>query len=175
MSESTTPLSQGARTALTLAVLCLLLVVAAIWGWNATTKPLPAKVDSPICVTTPVSAGSDLYRQQVTVSVYNAGQRDGLAGRTMQLFVDAGFSEGTSGNARSAKVRRVAIWTTEPESPAVQLVASYLPGVEIERRDGIGAGVTVLVGDDFGSTKLAAGEQSVTVESDTEVCSPPVG
>ena len=170
----TRPLTQGARTALTLGGLCLLLLVAAVWGWNAATKPLPAKVDSPICVTTPVSAGSDLYRQQVTVSVYNAGQRDGLAGRTMQLLVDAGFSEGVSGNARSAKVRRVAIWTTDPESPAVRLVASYLPGVEIEEREGMGAGVTVLVGDGFGSTKLAAGERSVSVEADTEVCSPPV-
>lgn len=169
------PMSQAARTTATLAALCLLLVVAAVWGWNAATKPLPAKVDSPICVTTPVSAGSDLYRQQVTVSVYNSGQRDGLAGRTMQLLVDAGFSEGISGNARSAKVRRVAIWTTDPQSPAVRLVASYLPGVEIEEREGIGAGVTVLVGDEFGSTALAAGEKSVSVESDAEVCSPPVG
>ncbi|MFC7497045.1 MULTISPECIES: LytR C-terminal domain-containing protein [unclassified Nocardioides] len=168
---------QAARTTTTLAVLGALVVLAAVWGWNAATEPLPAKVDSAVCVPTAVDAGSELYPQQVTVSVFNAGQRSGLAGRTMQLFVDAGFSEGTSGNATSAKVRRAAIWTTEPESPAVQLVASHLGGdVEIERRDGIGAGITVIVGDDYSSTGLARGAPaSVTVASDTRVCSPPVG
>jgi hypothetical protein len=168
-------MAQAARTTATLAVLGGLLLLAAVWGWNAATKPLPAKVDSAICVDTAVDAGSKLYPQQVTVSVFNAGQRDGLAGRTMQLFVDAGFSEGSSGNASSAKVRKVAIWTTEPESPAVKLVAGYLPDdVEIERRNGIGVGVTVVVGDDFNSTNLARGKKSVTVESDSQVCSPPV-
>jgi hypothetical protein len=168
-------MTQAAKTAATLAALALLLAVAAVWGWKATTEPLPAKVDTAICVDTAVDAGADLYPQQVTVSVYNAGQRDGLAGRTMQLFVDAGFSEGNSGNASSAKVSRVEIWTTDPDSPAVALVASYLPDdTEVERREGIGAGVTVVVGDDFTRTTLKKGQESVAVESDTEVCSPPV-
>ncbi|MDF1605255.1 LytR C-terminal domain-containing protein [Nocardioides sp. YIM 152315] len=166
----------AARTTMTLAVLGALVLLAAVWGWNAATEPLPAKVDSAVCVDTAVEAGSQLYPQQVTVSIYNGGRRDGLAGRTMRLFVDAGFAEGTSGNAASAKVRKVAIWTTEPESPAVQLVAGYLPDdAEIERRDGIGAGITIVVGDDYTTTRLAKGEKSVAVESDTEVCSPPVG
>jgi hypothetical protein len=168
-------MTQAAKTAATLVTLAVLLVVAAVWGFHAATEPLPAKVDSAICVRTPVDGGSDLYPQQVTVSVYNAGQRDGLAGRTMQLFVDAGFSEGNSGNASSAKVDRVEIWTTDPESPAVALIESYLPDdTSVERREGIGAGITVVVGDDFTRTKLKKGEPSVDVESDTEICSPPV-
>ena len=168
-------MTRGARTAITLSVLCVVLAVAALWGWQATMKPLPAKVDTPICVEKEIPAGTKIFPQDVTVSVFNAGDREGLAGRTMQLFVDAGFSEGSSGNARAAKVRKVAIWTTAPESPAVRLVASYLPDdVEITRREGIGAGVTVVVGDDYASAKLARGEKSVTVESDAVVCSPPV-
>jgi hypothetical protein len=166
-------MTQAMRTTVTLLVLGALLMIAAVWGWHATLKPLPAKVDSPICVDTPVTAGEKVYPQQVTVSVYNSGQREGLAGRTMQLLKDAGFTKGQAGNASSAKVGNVEIWTTTPESPDVQLLATYFgDDVEIERRDGPGIGVTVVVGDQFRA--LADGERSVLAETDTEICSPPV-
>ena len=55
----------------------------------------------------------------------------------------------------------------------MQLVASYLgKGTKIERRDGPGLGVTVVVGDKFGD--LAEGLPSTEVEADAEICSPPV-
>jgi hypothetical protein len=166
-------MTQATRSTVTLLALGALLVVAGVWGWHATMKPLPAKVDSPICVDTPVRAGEKLYPQQVAVSVFNAGQREGLAGRTMQLLKDAGFVQGQAGNAASAKVRTVQIWSTTPENPDVQLVASYLGAdVEIERRDGPGVGVTVIVGDKFKA--LGEGQRSVVVETDADVCSPPV-
>src|SRR6478752_5170 len=143
-------MTQTMRTTITLLALGALLVVAAVWGWHATMKPLPAKVDSPICVETPVTAGDKVYPQQVTVSVYNAGRREGLAGRTMQLLTDQGFHAGRSGNAPDAQVAKVAIWTTTPNDPDVRLVASYLgKDVKIERRDGPGVGVTIVVGDRF--------------------------
>lgn len=165
-------MTQAMRTTLTLLGLGVLLVVAAVWGWNAAMKPLPAKVDSPICVDSPVSAGEKVYPQQVTVSVYNAGQREGLAGRTMQLFRDEGFNAGNAANAASAKVSTVAIWTTQPDNPDVQLVASYLGGVDIERREGPGVGVNVIVGDRF--KELTKGRPAVAAESDATICSPPV-
>ncbi len=166
-------MTQGVRTALTLAALALLLCLAALWGWTAATKPLPAKVDSAVCVDTAVSKGDKVYPQQVTVSVLNGGQREGLAGRTMQLFKDRGFAEGTAGNAASAKVRVAEIWTEDPDSPAVRLVASVLgKGVEVKQQTSPGAGVTVVVGDEF--RKLAKGRASVTSTEDTEICSPPV-
>ena len=166
-------MSQPMRTTLTLLGLGVLLMFAAVWGWNAATKPLPAKVDSAICVDTSVAAGEKVYPQQVTVSVYNAGRREGLAGRTMQQLNDAGFTPGQPGNAASAKVASVAIWTTQPDSPDVQLLASYLgKDVKIERREGPGIGVTIVVGDKFGD--LAEGARSVVADADTEICSPPV-
>src|SRR6478752_5950253 len=152
-------MTQTMRTTVTLLVLGALLAIAAVWGWHATMKPLPAKVDSPICVDTPVSAGEKVYPQQVTVSVYNASQREGLAGRTMQLLKDAGFVRGNAGNAATAKVRVVEIWSTTPDNPDVQLVASYFGDAEVERRDGPGVGVTVVVGDKF--KDLADGKRSV--------------
>lgn len=160
------------RTAITLSALGLALVVAALWGWQATTEPLPAKVDTPICVDETVTAGTKVFPQDVTVSVFNAGTREGLAGRTMQLLTDEGFAEGSSGNV-SAQVPFVQIWTLEPTSPAVQLVASRLgKNVNIERRNPPGVGVVVVVGDDFES--LVDGPRSVVAEADAEICSPPV-
>jgi len=165
-------MTQAARTTVTLLALGALLVVAAVWGWHATMKPLPAKVDSPICVDTPVSAGDKVYPQQVTVSVYNASQREGLAGRTMQLLKDAGFTKGQAGNAATAKVSTVQIWSTTPENPDVQLVASYFGDIDVERRDGPGLGVTVVVGDKF--KELSEGQRSVVAQADAAICSPPV-
>jgi len=167
-------MSRGVRSAITISVLVVILAVAAVWGWSAATEPLPAKVDTPICSPRTVAAGDKVYPQDVTVSVYNAGTREGLAGRVMKSFTDDGFAEGNSGNAPSgSKVPVVSIWTTEPQNPAVLLVASRLGGnVDIERRSGVGAGVTVVVGDGF--TTLAKGRNSVVATQDAQVCSPPV-
>jgi hypothetical protein len=167
-------MAQGVRSAITLSVLGVLLVVAALWGWNASTKPLPAKVDTPICVQEDVPAGTKVFPEDVTVSVYNAGSREGLAGRTMALFTDSGFNEGNSGNVQpSQPVRGSAIWTDDPTSPAVLLVASRLgPDVDIERHDPPGVGVVVVVGDDF--KDLVKGRRAVAADEDSEICSPPV-
>ena len=161
------------RSAVTLSVLALLLLVAALWGWQAATAPLPGKVDTALCVQRTIDAGEKVYPQDVTVSVYNAGTREGLAARVMQSFNDAGFPEGNSGNATSARVPNVQIWSTEPKSPAVLLVASRLGGdVDVERRDGPGVGVSVIVGDGF--TKLTKGPAGVVAQEDVEICSPTV-
>lgn len=164
---------EGPRSAITISALGLLLVLAALWGWSAATDPLPAKVDTPVCVQRSVAAGTKVFPQDVTVSVFNAGTREGLAGRTMQLLTDDGFAEGTKGNA-SARIDTAQIWTLDPESPAVQLVASRLgPGVDIERREPPGVGVAVVVGDDF--EDLVEGKRSVVATTDATICSPPVG
>jgi hypothetical protein len=166
-------MTQGVRTTVTLAALALLLVLAGLWGWQATTTPLPAKVDTPVCVATEVAAGEKVFPEQVTVSVWNGGQRAGLAGRTMQLLTDAGFAEGHDGNVSGSKVSVVAIWTQDPDSPAVALVASRLgKDVPIVQRDGPGPGVNVIVGDGF--QDLVKGRRSVVAGQDASICSPPV-
>lgn len=168
-------MAQGARSAITLAVLGLVLVVAAVWGWTAATEPLPEKAGSAVCVDRTVPEGEKVFPQDVTVSVYNAGTREGLAGRVMQELTDAGFHEGNSGNAApTVRVGVVQIWTDDPDSPDVRLVASRLgEGVQVEERDPVGFGVTVVVGDDF--TDTVDGRRSVVAKSDATICSPPVG
>ena len=166
-------MSSAVRSASTLSVLAMALVAAAVWGWSAATEPLPAKVETPLCVATSVSKGEKVFPEQVTVSVYNAGTRDGLAGRVMQQLTDGGFAEGNSGNVFGARVSKVEIWTAEPKSPAVRLVASRLgSAVRLVRKEARGVGVNVVVGDGF--TDLVKGKRSVVAGEDTEICSPPV-
>lgn len=168
-------MQQAARSALLLAGLALLVVLAAWWGWSAMTQPFPGPTTPPKCVTTTVSPGEKVFPGQVTVSVLNASDRDGLAGVTLAAFSDAGFGEGDTGNAPdSAKVVRAAIWTPTPASPDVLLVRSRLgPTTRVVRREAPGTvGVTVVVGDQF--TELVKGQRSVRAKRSSEICSPPV-
>jgi hypothetical protein len=167
-------MGQGARSAITLAVLGLVLVVAAIWAWGAAMEPLPEKASTPVCVDRDVRQGEKVFAQDVTVSVYNAGTREGLAGRVMQELTDAGFHRGNSGNAApTVRVAVAQIWTLDPDNPDVRLVASRLGDqVDIERRDPVGTGVTVVVGDQF--TDVQPGRKAVAARADATICSPPV-
>ena len=163
----------AARSGLTLAVLAVLVILGGLWGWSALTQPFPGKTEPPKCLATTVQAGEKVFPGQVTVSVYNASERNGLAGSTMAELADQGFAEGSTGNAPPrARVVRAQIWTTTPKNPDVRLVASRLGPSRVIRRDGPGVGVTVLVG--AGYDGLVKGPASVRVAKDTEICSPPV-
>ena len=167
-------MAQTARSAAVLGSLCVLLVVAAVWGFNAATEPFPGRTKTPTCVATSVPAGQKIFPPQVTVSVYNASDRTGLARRTMGLLEDAGFHAGDTGDApQGTEVAVAAIWTREPDNPAVRLVASHLGRkVELVEREGRGAGITVVVGGRFDD--LAKGLRKLTVKRDATICSPPV-
>jgi hypothetical protein len=165
-------MSSLARSALTLAGLTLVLVLAGWWAWSAVTAPLPGEKKGPACTVTPVSEGDKVYPADVTVNVTNAGDRNGLASDTLNEFSDAGFDPGSAGNAPDkVDVSYAQIWTSEPRNPAVRLVASRLgKGVEIVKKADRGTGVVVVVGDGFAG--LAGGKESVTASYDTEICSP---
>ena len=160
------------KSLLTLGVLGALLVVAGAWGLSALTKPFPGEGDPPLCVDAAFAEGERIFRGDVTVSVLNAGTRNGLAGLTMDLFVDAGFAEGQEGNATEGpRVENVEIWTDEPRHPAVRLVAGQLgKAVEVVQRDPTAAGVQVVVGDEF--EDLVNGPRKIVARSDVEVCGP---
>jgi hypothetical protein len=161
------------RTALTLTVLVVVTVVGALWGWRAFTEPFPQSEDPPVCRDTTVAAGSKVRPSQVTVSVFNASDRAGLASRTMELFVGSGFGQGERGNAPTGtQVQRAEIWTDEVDNPAVLLVQSYLGQRTVVRvGPSLGPGVTVIVGERF--EKLRSGRTAVVATVDATVCSPP--
>ena len=167
-------MEQAARSGLTLAGLALLVALGGLLGWAALTQPFPEKTTPPKCVATSVSPGEKVFPSQVTVSVFNASGRNGLASSTMAALVDAGFAEGDTGNAPSStRVARVQIWAPSPLSPDVRLVKSRLgPTTPVVRKDGPGAGVNVMIGDGF--TRLAKGPPSLKATEEAEICSPPV-
>jgi hypothetical protein len=164
------------RSAITLGVLSLMLLLALVWGWNALTVPMPSVTSNNTptgpCTDRVVAQGSKVGRDQVTVSVYNAGRTDGQASTTMEELVKRGFGVGETGNAPSGtKVGVVQIWTTDPDNPAVRLVASQFgEGAKIVENDPLGVGVTVVVGDEVGS--LVKGHAHATAHSDATICSP---
>ncbi|WP_341926484.1 LytR C-terminal domain-containing protein [Nocardioides psychrotolerans] len=160
------------RSAVTLLALLALLLAGVAWGWSAMTEPFPESAEVSICDETTVPAGTKVYPDQVTVSVANAGTREGLAGRTMQLLVDAGFGRGQTSNAPSGTdVDYAEIWTDDPENPAVRLLKGKLGrDATVVRRDTTMVGVTVIVGDDF--TRLREGGAWTKSDQDSQVCIP---
>ncbi len=160
------------KSALTLGVLAVLLVIGVSWGFAQVTEPFPGKVDPPICVDTSFPAGERIYPQDVTVSVLNASKREGLAGRTMAELVADGFDEGQTRNAPDkTPVTRVEIWTTDEDNPAVLLVRSRLGQAQVlEKTDPGAAGIVVVVGDDYEET--FEGRPSIVTDVDIVVCGP---
>jgi hypothetical protein len=161
----------GARTALTLVVAVLLVVIVGGWGFAMLTKPFPKKVDAPLCSSADVHAGDHVFPAQVTVTVLNASRREGLAGRTMTALKDGGFAAGHSGNApKDTKVVVAQIWTNNPGSPAVQLVKAWVPDAKVVRKTVAEPGVVLVVGDRFDA--VATGPKSITAAHDATICSP---
>lgn len=156
------------RTALTMLVLVVVVIGAAAWGWNRLTDPIGEQASGP-CTDTEVAAGDRVTTDQVVVTVLNAGTRAGLASRTMSDLVAQGFVEGQLANAPDrTDVSRVQIWTDNPRSPVVRLVRSHLGRVTVVRRDPVGRGVNVVVGNKF--DELSNGRQRVPVRQDATLC-----
>jgi hypothetical protein len=140
-------------TAITLAVLLLVLIGMAAYGYTQLTAPLPERPSAKEkCTGAEKEVQGFLKRKQVQVSVFNAGNREGFAGSTLEKIVDAGFRAGNAGNApKSAQIRRAVVWTTEEGDPAAKLVATSLgPRTKIEvTKTDLGPGVDVIVGNKF--------------------------
>jgi hypothetical protein len=166
-------MSPTLKSALTLVTLLALLLGAGFWGWQAFTEPLPTAEEPPVCEDTKMPAGAEVRPQQVTVSVYNASDRNGLAGFTMELLVSEEFGQGESGNApRGTDVPTAEIWAEDPDGPAAVLVQSYFGRAVVIREPPatLGPGVVVIVGEDF--KRLRKGRDSIVADEDASVCVP---
>lgn len=168
-------MSPGQRSAATLTALVTIIVAGAVWGWQAVTEPLPASEEPPSCTDVRVDAGDRVRPGQVTVSVFNASSRAGLAGSTLEGLVKAGFDEGEEGNAPTGtRVTRAEIWVDDAgdvQGPAAVLLRSWLGrGTVVRQGPQLGSGVTVVVGEEFPALKK--GKRFAVAVEDTTVCGP---
>lgn len=161
------------RSAGTMVGLAVLLLIGVAWGWSAVSEPFPEGEEVATCSSTPVAKGEKVYPDQVTVSVLNAGSREGLANRTMTELVDEGLGKGELGNApEDTDVKGVEIWAEDLKNPAVRLVLSFLgEDAKLVLSEPQLPGVNVVVGEDFPG--VTEGRKSVAARQDTTICSPP--
>ena len=161
-------MSGALRSALTLAVLALLVVVASLWGWAAFTKPFPKDEPVPICESATIPAGSEVRRDQVVVSVFNGSGRSGLAGSTSAQLAERGFVAGDVADSPQPAAT-TQIWSSDPTNPAVKLVQKQFKGAEVVPGNPIGVGVVVVVGEKFTALRKKQVE-SVVAEADATIC-----
>jgi hypothetical protein len=167
-------------TAVTMLVLLAILAAGALWGARALFAPIPSADPtarpSAGCVTKSVRKGQRITAKQVQVSVFNAGNRAGLADETMVSLTRRGFSKGDVGNApETSRVKVAQVWTTERNDTAARLVArQFGPRIKVRRvaRD-LGPGVDVVVGNGLG--KLAKAKRSIVATKASSVCLPRSG
>lgn len=141
-------------SAVTLLTLLAILVVFGLVGWNQLSAPGPwdgEAAGGDDCI--PGLSKGDLVRTtDITVSVYNAGTRSGLASQTQEELVARGFLPGDIGNAPDdlESVRKVQVLARSADDPAAQLVArQFAKGLKPSKHEDIGSGVEVVVGDKF--------------------------
>ena len=137
---------------LSLAAGALAVLVMAMWGMKSLTAPFddggPTNTGSSTCGT----SHHTIKRSDVTVSVYNAGKRQGRAGVTLDQLEEAGFDAGAVGNApKGTRVSTAVVRTTKKVHPDATLVAKALGRrvpVVVTSVD-LGPGVDVIIGDRF--------------------------
>jgi hypothetical protein len=149
-------------TATTMVVLLLILLVGAFVGWRTFSAPLPgsgSSASAKVHCVKGLKRGQVVHSDEVTVSVYNAGTRSGLAGRTLQQLLSRRFIPGDVGNAPGnlSGVHFVRVLSPTRADPAARLVALQFgphTTVQVSHAD-LGPGVEVIVGDRFVGLKHA--------------------
>ena len=147
---------RGLTTAVTLVCLMGVLVVMAVWGVKAATAPVPGDsgpdATGPGCPSEEQKVAKYVRRGEVTVSVYNSGEKSGRAQSTMDLLEQAGFKVGEVKNAPDGvRADRAAVYSTKADDPAAELVARALGKATqvVHSDEPLGPGVDVVIGDKF--------------------------
>jgi LytR cell envelope-related transcriptional attenuator len=146
------------KTPITLVLLLLILLGAAYYGWQSVTAPAASDTTTPQTPTTKapctkhthIRKGQRIRASHIVVNVYNAGSITGLAGATSSNLAAKGFRAGQVTDAPARiHATNVAILTKAVHSPVVRLVASQFKGPVVIRKDNLGPGIDVVVGDSF--------------------------
>lgn len=123
---------------------------------TATVAVIPAGVvttvpSAPPTTTTPPADGSFLLPGDITVNVYNAGDRQGLANNTAAVLRERGFDVSAVGNdPLEATIPEVAqIRASRADLPEVLLLIQHIPGAVIVADGRTGSSVDLVIGDTF--------------------------
>ncbi|MEO6471800.1 MAG: LytR C-terminal domain-containing protein, partial [Aeromicrobium sp.] len=124
---STAPISR-AKAQITMAAAAVIFLGGTAYGAQLLTAKSDPAADGPTCEPRTVKAGEDVTSNLVTVNVYNASQRSGLANRVNINLQRNGFLGGHIGNAddvldKDVQGNAVAIVTADKDDPQVKLVA----------------------------------------------------
>lgn len=164
-------------TAVTLVALVVVLCIMAVWGYNAATAPVddgPTVSAGPDCPPEDQIVTKYVRRGDVTVSVYNAGKKKGVAQSTMEKLEAAGFKPGEVNNApEGIDVERVAVYTTDADDPDAELVAlAFGKSTQVVRSDDeLGPGVDVVIGDKF-KGKIRKAPKRLELKDPEPTCDP---
>ncbi|MBD8608594.1 LytR C-terminal domain-containing protein [Aeromicrobium fastidiosum] len=162
---------------LTLTVATAVFLLGGVVGFRLLTASTGDAVEAaPTCRNEVITAGDPIDSNVITVNVFNASSRSGLANRALIELQANGFRGGQIGNSDSAAApRRVAILTDTPDDPRVALVAAqFKDKVEYAAPDiTVEDGIIVVVGDRYRGLKTGAAT-STTSATDMTVCVPVV-
>lgn len=161
---------RAVRTPFTLLVLLAVLCYGAWWGWTNVIRQVPRAPPVP-CVKQQVPKGQ-LRTSQVTVSVYNGGDKLGLAGDVARSLRERGFKIQQTTNT-GEKVEKTVIVGAKAKNPEVLLVERFFKDavVRVDPQNKSDGTVDVLVGNRYAGFNKNA-KTTLTVKTAT-VCLPP--
>lgn len=165
-----------AYRALTLVVAAGVFVFGGVVGFRLLTSSADTADPAPTCTPKTIAKGAQLNSNAVTVNVFNASNRFGLANRVTINLQTNGFVGGTIANSESAvKPSRVAILTDDPKDPRVRLVARQFKDKVAYRTPDVtvDSGIIVIVGDNYSGLRSKAPTR-ITTDRDITVCVPTV-
>jgi len=156
------------RTPITLLILLGILAYGAWWGYTNVLQPV-TPAPPPPCVPQPLSNGK-LRAGQVTVKVFNGGDRKGLAGDVGRALRGRGFRVEQTANT-AEMIGKTVIVGAGAKNPEVLLVKGFFKDAQVRADRRADRTVDVLVGTKYAGFKKNA-KRSVPVKART-VCLPP--
>jgi hypothetical protein len=166
------------RTPITLLILLGVLLYGAWWGYRNIIQPVP-KIPPPPCVEQTVTKGQ-LQASQVTVKVYNGGDRRGLAGDVGRSLRRKGFKVTLMTNTVE-KIQKTVIVGADAKNPEVAFVKSFFKDAVVRADKRTDGSVDVLVGNKYGGfnkdakATYAVKAKTVCLPSQTPSPTPPLG
>jgi hypothetical protein len=155
------------RTPVTLLILLAVLLYGAWWGYHNIIQPVPALPPEP-CVNQSVSKGV-LKASQVTVKIYNGGDRKGLAADVGRSLRGKGFHVVLTANTVE-KVQKTVIVGADVKDPEVLFVKTFFKDSLVRADKRADHSVDVLVGNKYAGFNKGA-KNTYNAKSST-VCLP---